>query len=311
MKSLLIIKLGALGDFIRSLGAMKSIRVQFPEAHITLLTGRGLVSFAKQSGYFDEIIVDTRSNWNLAEWYRICKKTLSDRPYDLVFDLQASRRTSVKYFTAVRFLTKYPLKWRIMREKMLCRDVEASARFRPGHLTEYTEPVPFAFEKTDLSFCKGEQRYFDLLPQRYILLIPGCSPKHPYKRWPAESFGEVAKRFAKEGISSVVLGTQDEAENIQIITRMEPSAVNFMNKASLLDIPALASRALACLGNDTGPSHIAAFCSCPLFVLFCEKTKKAMCAFAGKQTFLRRNIDDIPVEDVWQSMRQTLGLPEV
>lgn len=308
MKSLLIIKLGALGDFIRSLGAMKSIRARFPAARITLLTGPGLASFAKQSGYFDEIVLDTRSNVNVAEWYRVCKKTLSDRPYDLIFDMQASRRTSGKYFTAARFLTPYPLRWRIMREKMVCRDVAAAPRFWPGRVTEYTEPYAFAFEKTDLSFCKGEQRHFGLLPERYVLMIPGCSPKHPYKRWPAASFGELAKRLAEKGISSVVLGTQDEAESIQAIGRMEPSAVNFMNKASLLDIPALATRSLACVGNDTGPTHIAAFCSCPLFVLFCEKTKRTMCDFADKRTFLGQAIEDIAVDEVWQSMSQTLGL---
>ena len=38
MKPILIIKLGALGDFVLALAAMKRIRLAHPEAKITLLT---------------------------------------------------------------------------------------------------------------------------------------------------------------------------------------------------------------------------------------------------------------------------------
>ena len=37
-QNILIIKLGALGDFIQALGPMKSIRDHHPGTHITLLT---------------------------------------------------------------------------------------------------------------------------------------------------------------------------------------------------------------------------------------------------------------------------------
>jgi len=57
---ILVIKLGALGDFVISLGAMKSIRQKHPDAHITLLTTKPFKFFAQQSQYFNDIWVDER-----------------------------------------------------------------------------------------------------------------------------------------------------------------------------------------------------------------------------------------------------------
>ncbi|MGE3479724.1 MAG: glycosyltransferase family 9 protein, partial [Dongiaceae bacterium] len=44
MEQILIIKHGALGDFVQSLGAMASIRLHHPKAKITLLTTKPMES---------------------------------------------------------------------------------------------------------------------------------------------------------------------------------------------------------------------------------------------------------------------------
>ncbi len=60
MKRILVIKLGALGDFVLRMGPFAAIRRRHAEARITLLTTALFKELAEASGYFDEIWVDER-----------------------------------------------------------------------------------------------------------------------------------------------------------------------------------------------------------------------------------------------------------
>jgi len=54
----LVIKLGALGDFIQACGPFQAIRRYHTNAHITLLTTSRFSSLARNSGWFDEVWID-------------------------------------------------------------------------------------------------------------------------------------------------------------------------------------------------------------------------------------------------------------
>ena len=65
-KKILIIKHGALGDFILSFGPFAAIKKYHLRDYLVLLTSRKFVDFAKESNCFDEIIEDNRSSiWDL------------------------------------------------------------------------------------------------------------------------------------------------------------------------------------------------------------------------------------------------------
>ena len=52
MQKILVIKLGALGDFIMTTGMMQAIRQAYPDANITLLTGAAYQALAKKKWLF-------------------------------------------------------------------------------------------------------------------------------------------------------------------------------------------------------------------------------------------------------------------
>jgi len=60
LRRVLVIKLGALGDFVQSLGAMRVVRATHPSARITLLTTESFGEFAKACPYFDIVETDGR-----------------------------------------------------------------------------------------------------------------------------------------------------------------------------------------------------------------------------------------------------------
>ena len=60
LKRVLVIKLGAMGDFMQALGAMRVVRATHPSARITLLTTEPFEAFAKACPYFDIVEADGR-----------------------------------------------------------------------------------------------------------------------------------------------------------------------------------------------------------------------------------------------------------
>ena len=110
----------------------------------------------------------------------------------------------------------------------------------------------------------------------------------------------------KNGIPSVVLGTNAEKEQIDIICQ-NSKAVNFLNKASLLDIPALASKSAVIVGNDTGPVHMSCFSKRPAIVLFCQKTAGSANDLPNVTNLIVKDISDISVEQVWNEIEKNMG----
>lgn len=276
MERILIIKHGALGDVVQALGSMQALKKEHPKAHFTLLTMKPFVAIAEQAGVFDAFIVDNRrSLFNLSETRRVLGAILAGR-FDAVYNFQFSQRTRI-YRRLLRLLApRGEYRW-VDSASSTCRSLSKRRRFGWGREVMTEHPLPKVV--TDLRFLHGEGKHFDKLPERYVLLIPGCSPQHPYKRWPVENYRELVRRLAERGIPAVVLGTKAEAAEAAAICEGNPSVTNMVGLTSLLDVPQVALRALAVVGNDTGPSHMSAFTG--VFTIGIFDHRNAHCVLRG------------------------------
>ena len=305
MKDILVIKHGSLGDIIQALGVMKVIRLRHPEDKITVMTTESYRKLLSMTGFYDDIIIDNRPHYSLSNWYRVCKKILADGKWSVIYDLQLSKRTH-RYYLISRFLTRGPVKWAFwqkMKSKPLgfnCYAVSQKSRCSFGKAKKYFEK--FDFPLPDLSFCKGNQENFDILPEKYILIMPGCSAGNAYKRWAPEKFADLVRRFENRDIPSVILGTDAEKEEIDFICDNTSRSVNFMNKASVYDIPLLAVRAVAVVGNDTGPTHMASFAGAKTVVLFCERKSFVAVEAPNIVNIIKEDINDIDVGEVYNAV---------
>ena len=96
-KNILIIKHGALGDFILSFGPFKSIRQHHPNDHLSLLTTSVFADFAYESNYFNEIIIDNRPSFTKLKSVYKLGIFLRRKNFSRVYDLQTSDRTNFYY----------------------------------------------------------------------------------------------------------------------------------------------------------------------------------------------------------------------
>ncbi len=309
-ENILIIKLSALGDFVQALGPMQAIRRHHKNAKLTLLTTKPFVDIAEKSGWFQEILLDERPRlWHLPKVLRLRNKLRSGH-YNRVYDLQTSDRSSFYY----RLMGSPKPEWsgiakgcshphdNNQRDDMHTVDRQAEQLSMAG-----INNVPFP----DVSWMEADPTVFGL-PHKYALLIPGGAPHRPDKRWPADKYGQLATRLHQDGITPVILGTKAEAEEAKIIQSICPEAISLLAKTTLFEIAALARKAKFIIGNDTGPTHLAAIAGAPTLALFSHASDPELCGQRGPEVEILRvpDLSNLPVPDVFGKLRSIAHLSQ-
>lgn len=270
-ENILVIKLGALGDFVQALGPMQAIRKHHPQASITLMTTKPFVSFGLGCGYFNHVWTDTRPRWNdIGGWLDLRRKLRAEH-FTRVYDLQNNDRTS------------WYLKLFARNNRPEWVGVAAGASHRnnspertagsalAGHIQTLALAGIADIGIDRLEWVPGNIDTFMRdhgLKKPYVLLVPGCAPGRTEKRWPAENYGHMARIVDGRGYQPVVIGTQQEADLAEQICAVHKNTLSLVGKTSLLDIALLAQHAAGAIGNDTGPMHMIAPTGCPSLVLF-------------------------------------------
>jgi ADP-heptose:LPS heptosyltransferase len=309
VKSLLIIKHGALGDIIKALGACRVLREYYPDAQITLLTTQPYQSICEATGYFDEIVTDPRS-WNIIRTLSILK-SLVRRKYDFVIDLQNSKRTN-RYYKIWKMLGGAPwcgtaLQCQYPIDMALKEQVHIYDRF-------YTQMKLLGMQIDRATLVPSLEWLGQKGPsiptfKKSVILIPGSSPVAPQKRWPVDYYAQLAVNLADQGITPVIVGGDAEKEIAATIQQYCLQACDMTKKTSLLDIGFLAKDALAIIGNDTGPTYFAAASGKPTIVLWSNYSDPDIHAPRGKsvQVLQQDNLTDLPVDRVTQSLKHILS----
>ena len=302
-KKILVIRLGALGDFILSFGPFAAIRAAHPQAHITLLTTAPFARLGRLSPWFDAVVIDRRAPWwDIRGFIEILRKL---RGYDFVYDLQTSGRSS-RYF---RIAGKPG--WSGIAPG--CSHPHANAERDEMHTWERQRDqlamagitqVPVA--ETDWLIRAAQPPE---VPQPYALLVPGASPHRPAKRWPTALYGQLAVQLRRAGITPVIVGTGPEGAIAKIIQEHCAEAVDLTGQTDLPGLAALAAGARFAVGNDTGPMHLAAAMGCYCVTLFSyasDFNRTQPRGPAGQRyTVLREdNLAELPVDEVLTALAQ-------
>lgn len=301
----LVIKLGALGDFIQALGPFAAIRRYHRDDRVTLLTSAPFRDFAQASGYFDDVWDFGRpAATDVAGWLSL-RRRLRDADFARVYDLQTSNRSS--FYFRLFWPGPYP-EWSGIAKG--CSHPHANpARDSMHTVDRQTEQLAMAgiteVPAPDISWADADLGHFRL-PQRFALLAPGGAAHRPGKRWPAENFGAVAKALSERGTTPVLIGAKAEADIMAAVRGASPAARDLAGETNLFDLAALSRRAAVAVGNDTGPMHLIAVVGCRSVVLYSGDSDPALCGQRGPEvTILRRQpLAALPVSEV----KEALGL---
>ncbi|MCH2395553.1 glycosyltransferase family 9 protein [Oceanibaculum sp.] len=295
-RRILVIKHGAFGDFIMALGAFQALRRHHAGDHLVLQTIPSLVPLARASGWFDEVWTDPRDKGPGA--LLAIRRQIKGGRFDLVYDLQCSDRTNL-YFQLLR---PFPPRW--SGTAWGCSDPDPNPNRNATHGTDrYAMQLATMgiaeVPPPDAGWITADVSRF-ALPDRYVLLAPGCAPHRPEKRWPEAQYADLANRLVARGIIPVLVGTKSEAETTAAIAAACPQAIDLTDQTTLFELGGIARAAAGAVGNDTGPMHLLAVVGCPSVVLYSHASTPTQSGQRGpKVTILREpQLKDLPVERV-------------
>jgi len=293
---ILVIKLGALGDFVQAMGPAAAIRAHHADARITLLTTAPYAELARAAPYFDEVLIDERPGFlDPVGLWRLRRRLRAGR-FDRVYDLQTSDRSSFYHRLMGRPAWSGIAGGASLRhanperDNMHTLDRQAE-QLRIAGIAQ--APAP------DLGWAARDIAHF-ALPERLLLMAPGGSAHRPEKRWPIGDFAALAVRAARHRVTPVVIGGAAEQSLGAVIAERCAPARDLTGRTSFGEIVSLGRRALHAVGNDTGPMHLIVAAGCPATVLYSAASDPTLTAPRGARvSILRRTaLAELSVEEV-------------
>jgi heptosyltransferase-1 len=289
-QSLLIVRLGAMGDVIHTMAAVAALHVALPDTKIgwaieerwaELLCAKGVTASATRRAaqpLVDIVHLVNTKRWRRsplsAETIRQVKSTFADirtHTYELTADFQGA----IKSALVARFVGADEIVG-------MARPREAPAGIfykrhiatTGTHVVEQYHSLAEAIAGHPLYVTAPEfpcdEQAESLMAKRFgssqvVMLNPGAG--WAAKQWPAERYGEVAKQLSREGLTPVINYGPGEDE-LARAAEAASDGTAVATSCSVSELIALTRRARLFVGGDTGPLHLAAALNVPVVALF-------------------------------------------
>lgn len=268
MNRILVIRGGAIGDFILTLPALKALRDAQPQAHIEILGYKHIAGLAENRFYAQAV--------HSIEYARLARffARHSELPAELA-DYFAGFDLILSYLYDPDQFFEDNLR-RCGVENLICgpaRIVENS-----GHAArQLARPIEqLGINVVDLAeriFPSAEDRKFAReflgpVSQPMIAIHPGSGS--PEKNWPLENWMSLfspAGRFAALERLLVISGEADKAQTDQLEREWKNRGVHFARNLPLPCLAAVLERSVF-IGHDSGISHLAAAAGANCTLLF-------------------------------------------
>jgi heptosyltransferase-3 len=301
LSRILVIRGGAIGDFILTLPAIKLLRDAFPSAHLEILGYKHIVVLAEMSGYADAARSieygplssffnrDSALSPELIEYFGGFRQVVS-----YLFDPDGIFANNLRHAGVQNLITGSP---------KITGDKHAAEQ-----LARPLESLALYLDDRAARIVPNERRSVD---PKLIALHPGSGSKD--KSWPVERFAAMAESLMQRDEKQrflLVAGEADEAR-LAYVRRVLPNEK--LRIAENLPLPALANLLQNCalfVGNDSGISHLAGAVGTPSLLLF-GPTDPAIWAPKNPQVRVLRSpnltMEGIQVSDVMTELRDWLG----
>jgi heptosyltransferase III len=260
---ILVVRGGAIGDFILTLPALAALRKQFPRTHIEVLGYSHIAGLAELAGYVNEVrSIEARA---LAGFF--ARRGELDEGLCHYFD---------NFNIVISYL--YDPDGIFQENVARCTDAQFIAGpHRPNETQNIHATEVFLQPLERLTIFNANATPTIPLPGQRERSAKGPLAVHPgsgseKKNWPEPSWEEFLRKMEQETDWKVLLvGGEAEEERLQRLASLVP--VERLRVARSLPLDELAGRLAGCkafVGHDSGISHLAAAVGTPVVALWGE-----------------------------------------
>lgn len=297
----LVIRGGAIGDFILTLPALKLLRENIAGAHIEVLGYPGIMDLAITAGLADAV------------------RSLEHRTMSPLFAKNATLDEEViRYFNSFNLVISYLYDpdglFRASMEHIGVKTfIEASHRVSPGAGSAAAQ-LARPLEKLAMYLEDPAPVILPHRPQSDVIAIhPGSGSLS--KNWPLDRWVDLGRRIKTAWPSAtlnVITGEAEQERGITAAWHAAAEGLNFrhLDSPPLSDLASHLSECSAFIGHDSGISHLAAACGVPC-LLFFGPTDPAIWAPQNLGVQVHQAPDGVlarlSVEDAWSAVNRFLS----
>ncbi len=266
IKSILFLRYDRIGDMVLSTAALRALRKGYPRAKITVLASDRNCEILKHNPNIDEILIYKGIPWFI--------RVLRPRRFDLVIDPFVTyelKQALMTFLAGGKNRIGFKGSGREIFFNLRC-PTASQPKQMVDHLLDLAD---FAGGKRE--GCKPEVFLSDAevgwatesladkginAEALTIAIHPGAH--YPSQRWPAERFGELAKRMLEQcGARIIILGSSDEAGLLKVVKRSVGDGIQIFSCSGIREFMALLSKCDLLVCNNSGPLHIASALKVP------------------------------------------------
>ncbi|MFA6448171.1 MAG: glycosyltransferase family 9 protein [bacterium] len=324
VKNILIIKVSALGDIIRSFPALVSVAKTFPEAKISFMIGEQYKELLEPCPYVSEIIPyrKRKNTEDLMGFIRFALEMRS-RQFDMVLNLQNTNRFDIlTKLSGAKYKSEVITLERPMNGVEGVFEVLRTAGLRPKK--RYYE---LWMTDADRSFAESFLARNGIAATDKII---GLNPAAGWesKQWPVIHYADLAaKLISADGAKIIVFGSGEERGRAEEIQRLAGSPITIASgETTIRQAFALIRLCSAFVSNDSGLMHAAALQDVPTAAIFgstnpayhgpagdghltffrgvdCSPCSKSVCEMDFEQYYC---LTAIPASEVYKGVRRIM-----
>lgn len=282
--NILVINLMHIGDLLLITPILRTLRTNYPDAHITLLADQKLDNLMKNNRNLNELILIQKKGYHnkLGNYLRLIGD-IRRRRFDLVINFQANERASIiAAFSGGKKIIGYSswglgmfydfvidnrnkLKHQVQAHFDVLREALGISRIDDRGLEMWLD------EESEL---EANRLWLEKFPDPGMPVIGlNIGASWPTKRWPKEFFAQLADKLLAMGYGVAFFGgpmDKDIVEScIELMKDKDQGLLGvFTGKVNLLTLAALLKKCTVLVTNDSGPMHIAVAMKTPLVAIF-------------------------------------------
>jgi heptosyltransferase-2 len=263
---ILVIRGGAIGDFILTLPAIAALRRQFPEAHLEVLGYPHIIQLAQVAGLVDRVqSIEARALAGFFARRGILAEELAEyfSEFDIIvsylYDPDDIFKTNVGRCSTAQFVVgpyRPDEAEKVHATKVYLRPLERFAIFDADHVPRLKISGPSH---------TGESR-----PPKpaTIALHPGSGSEK--KNWPEMKWAYLLQHLVNHTNANLLLmGGEAEGERLQRLAAALPiTRTRVAQSLALTELACMIQPCAAFIGHDSGISHLAAALGVPGVVLW-------------------------------------------
>jgi heptosyltransferase-2 len=303
---ILVIRGGAIGDFILTLPAIAALRHQFPEAHLEVLGYPHIAQLAKAGGLVDRVTSieagalagffarNGALNEQLADYFSefdIVISYLYDP--DSIFQVNVSRCSPAQFIIGPH---KADDRNKVPASKVYLKPLERLAIYGADHVPKLrVDPLAFPGGAGAGVQCR-------------VGLHPGSGSER--KNWPEERWVELIHALLQDAACDLLLfGGEAEYERVQRLSAaLPPTRVQVVQSRPLSEVAERLQRCSIFVGHDSGISHLAAAVGLPGILLWGDTVSEVWRPPSDRVTLLRHpsGLLKLPAKEVISAVRSLL-----